>query len=206
MRKSKEQSFNDQIQDLLLKLPKDFDSLHTLEELRAQDYLSKMIRDNLDTYYQNYFNSHIKNKSQVLDYIPKSSWSKYFNNCMDRIDPKMWDLFGKSKKKPSKLEDLLDKDSYYIVNTIDKTIDVISKNWPVKTTMNYHKNKEKEEILVIVKYYERHSPFSRPPYDPIILDSWEEKYMFNIKRNLYIGQNQNSVSPHKYKYDYSQDF
>jgi hypothetical protein len=197
MKNSREKKINDQMQDLLLKLPKDFDSLHTLEELQAQQMLSSLINNNLDSYYGEFFSSQIKTKSEVLEYIPEKDWSKYYENNMTRIDPRVWELRAHwADPKPEKLEDFLKEDKRYMVNTIDKVVDELSNKWPCKTMYEYH---DDGKVLGIKKYYESHSPFSRP-HSPIILNSWEDTYMFDIKRNIYIGKKSYKVSEHKHRF------
>lgn len=196
MKNSKETKINDQMQDLLLKLPKDFDALHTLEELKAQATLAHVIQRNLDSYYGEFFHSHIKNKSEVLEYIPESSWTKYFENNMARIDPRVWlHRAHWADPKPEKFEDFLEDKAKYIVNTVDKVVDKISNKWPRKTMYEYY---DDGNVLGIKKYYESHSPFSRPD-NPIILNSWEDTFLFDVKRNIYIGNESYNVSKHKHR-------
>ena len=61
-------------------IPVDFEELITLQPLITQINVYEILKKNLDDYRWNYFMSHCKTATEVLDIIPEKQHQKYFEN------------------------------------------------------------------------------------------------------------------------------
>lgn len=69
-----------------IEIPKDFKELITLQPLITQAEVFELLKNNLDSYYENYFNSHQLTPTEVLDTIPVEQWEEYKKNTFKKTE------------------------------------------------------------------------------------------------------------------------
>jgi len=171
------------VQDVLdfIKIPNNFNELHDLKHVSEAAEVAKELLSNLEMFYFKYVMSFIREKGEVLKYIPESQHSTYLKNT--------------SSGDELTLDELLVHHKHYLVNTKNKTLEECDYSG---TRLFEIINVDNKQYLIMFVKSEYHSPFSG--YDNvIILSAYATLYTFCIKTNTFVEKITYTIGRHDRK-------
>jgi len=151
------------IKEPFIRIPVDFQSLNDLKDLVNDYELVVRLSEALKNYQRNYIDSHFMTMEEVLEYIPEQTHADYVVKIKDEKFDKHW----RGNAKTLSLKDLLkiaeSKERIFLVNTIDKIVDVAywaesgnKKGYPrsVKYTNKIDFTLNEDKMLCVMPHYE----------------------------------------------------
>lgn len=177
-----------------ISVPKDFKSIHDLKELanKVKTYID--LKNNLENYKRQYFDSFLMTKEEVLKYIADEEQLKYIPSDAHRT------IYDVEKGEEIKIYfktldeyltyegDCYEHDVKYIINTHKKEI-YIHREYNnrlicIRFTYNFDLNYSKH---IVTQFIEQHSTVSRP-HNPTILSRVKIEYEFDVRRNILLNR------------------